>query len=277
MSDPMYVWGDPRICSSMVLTLIATLFVIMSVIFYQEQTEQLHFFRWFMSYRNNNIKYKLNKRQYNRLYRRTILFVYYFVKPGSLFLVLSFEYIVIHSTYLAYTDPNTNYSLIGSMFSLLLLTLVIVQGAGVTLSLLLVYYFLIEIIIMKFNEVNCKFNRYLNDYKPNNSYQLALLVSIMHEHSYLSNMTKQVNVTVKWVLFVIYYIATPTLQISIYCVHHRANSSDMQNILCNHSDSHISDSLNTSDIEHMGLHCRRTNPINNLKHLWPKMLTTKYR
>ena len=145
----------------------------------------------------------------------------YFIKPGSLFLVLCFEYIVIHSTYLAYTDPNTNYSLIGSMSSLLLLTIVIVQGAGVTLSLILIVYFLIEIIVMKFNEVNYKLNRYLNDYKQNR-YQLALLVSIMHEHNYLSNMTKQVNVTVKWVLFVIYYIATPALQISIYCVHHRA-------------------------------------------------------
>ena len=217
----MYVWGDPRICSSMVLTLIGTLFSLMVVISYQEQTKQLHVLRWFVIFKRNAIKYKLDKKLYDRLNRRTTILIKYFVKPGSLFLVLCFEYIVIHSTYLAYTDPNTNYSLIGSLFSLFLLTIVILQGAGVALALLLLYFIIIQVTVMKFNEVHNKIVKLLNNYK-NNTFQLALLVSILHEHNYFAKMTMEANVTVKWVLFVIYYIATPALQISIYCVHHRA-------------------------------------------------------
>ena len=221
MSDPMYIWGDPRICSTMVFTLIGSVFAVMSVIFYQEQTKDLYILRWLELLKHNRLKYKLNVKNYNRLIRRSLLLFKYLVRPASLFLVVSLEYIVIHSTYSAYTDPNTDYSLIGSLFSLFLLTTVILQGVCAILILPLLVYVIIQILIMKFNELNDKIVSFLC-YNHQNTYQLPSLISLIREHDYFTQMTQQINVTIKWLLFIVYYMVTPALQISFYCVHHRA-------------------------------------------------------
>ena len=118
------------------------------------------------------------------------------------------------ATLLALYEPDNNFSVIMSIGWGINIVILTVQQFGVILTGMIIWYSCCLYLKLKFSEVNY---RIVQSIRTRN---IKLLEYAIEEHTYCTILTRDFNNNFKNILFVIYYMVTPGLQMALFSSHH---------------------------------------------------------
>ena len=112
-----------------------------------------------------------------------------------------------------YFDSKTLLSLFKIIFWIIIYSLYLIQNCGLLFVGFIGIFQSALYLNYKFNEINRNLQIAFKTFDNN------LLLKVMKEHNYIERMNKKLNYTYRYIIFILYYIATPGFEMVLYCVH----------------------------------------------------------
>ena len=113
-------------------------------------------------------------------------------------------------------DPNTGYSLVLTIFWSLMTILWTFCFYSTIAWVLIVWYLTTFYLKYKFNEIHDSF---LNSNKIKNKFSFLKDIEF---HKRFASITSNLNKYLCMVIFIVYFIGTPALQLNMYCIHEKS-------------------------------------------------------
>ena len=157
----------------------------------------------------------MNPLNTRRLAFKMNLLTKYLMKQIFWLLVLVFYTVYIIAIIIAYLDPNSGFSLILCIFWSLIFLVLLLQLFGFVVTGFVMWVLSALYLKYKFYEINGKI---LKSFRFMNN---SLLLNAINEHNSISEQTKQLNELFSLSIFLLYFIATPALMISMYLVNEK--------------------------------------------------------
>ena len=132
--------------------------------------------------------------------------------------------IVIIAIIITYFDPDTNYSLLLTIFWAIVTYICWDQGVSVFWAGLILASGTTYTLIIKFRKINDKIKICVKQNK--NDFIRYNLIDLIEEHNYFTKITADINKTFRIGMFIIHFSAIPSFSLLFYCMHHR----DVKNI-----------------------------------------------
>ena len=119
----------------------------------------------------------------------------------------------VGATLVAYLDPDSGFNIISVVTWSILLSLFMVNCFGLVCVGFLIWVICCLYLIYKFKELSEKVKHSIQ------VRNVSLLMSAITEHNSVSKLTKQLNDFFSLMIFIIYYMASPTIMLLVYLSH----------------------------------------------------------
>ena len=211
--DSNYLIGHPIMISVMMSICAFTILFIGLTLQYQEANGTLTVFKLLHSIKHKSLANQLHGLRYRRLIIYSNLMTKYLLLQGFWSLVIVTNGFMFGATLLAYNDPKSGFSTIGVVFWSVLTLIWTIQFYGNVLVLFIIWFMVTFCVKNQFFENNDKIKRAL---RTNNQ---LFLIRLINDHHKAEKMTVELNQFFRLLIFVLYYCATPALEILIYLSH----------------------------------------------------------
>ena len=211
--DSNYLIGHPLFISVMMSICAFCILFIGLTLQYQESTGILTVFQLLHSIKHKHLANQLNDLHYRRLILYSNLVTKYFLYQGFWSLVIVTNGFMLGATLLAYSDPESGFSMIGVIFWSVLTLIWTIQFYGTVTVLFIVWFMTTFCIKNQFLEINDQIELAL---RTNDESHLMRLIN---DHHKAERMTEELNQFFCLLIFVLYYCGTPALEILIYLSH----------------------------------------------------------
>jgi hypothetical protein len=161
-------------------------------------------------YSSNRNQYGLQNRYYNKFCLKSKFMAKLFLGPFFRLPVFAMTFFYIGLAFIAHFYSDLEFSIITSILTTIALFFWVNHCFALVWAGFVFFYFV---------SLNLKYNfRQLKDIMKRNlkSGNLVLLMDVIHEHNYYSELTLECNKIFRYVLVTIYFLLTPLLDIGVY-------------------------------------------------------------
>ena len=213
MGDSNYLIGHPFLISIMMSICAFVILFIGLVIQIQESHKCCSFMNLLYWVKYKQLPLSLSPVHYRRFILHSNLLTKYLLKQAFWPLVIITNGFMFGATVLAYLDPNSGFNLVSLIFWPIMTFIWTVQFYGIVSFGFIIWFMASTYLKYKFNEINEQIRI---------SLKLKQVTSLQHcirLHNLVTKLTKELNGFFSYMLFVLYYFATPALEILIYLSH----------------------------------------------------------
>ena len=215
-SDSAYIIGNSRLISITMTICSSTVLSLALHIQYEELNHRFDVLIFLKEIRNKSFCLKLSDKNQRRVGLKVNFLTEYTLKFMFHSLVIFVSTMFVTTLVIAYMDPNTDYLLISTIFWSVVTIFWALFFYSITVFELIVWYLTTLFLKYKFNEIDESFENCL---KFHNNYQL---LKVIEHHNRVSVFTSKMNKYFSKLIFVVYYIGTPALQLICYCSHEKS-------------------------------------------------------
>ena len=212
--DSNYLIGHPIMISVMMSICAFCILFIGLTLQYQESKGELSFFKLLHTIKHDRLANQLRGQNYRRLILYSNLLTKYFLHQVFWSLVIVTNVFMMGATLLAYSDPKSGFSLIGVVFWSVLTLIWTLQfygyvSFGFTIWFITIYYMKNQFLVINDNIKLA--------IRTNNQHYL---IGLIKDHQKAEKLTEELNKFFRLMIVVLYYCATPALEILVYLSHY---------------------------------------------------------
>ena len=221
LSDANYLIGNQRLASLALSLSALTILAINLLIFYHEYRHILIPFEFYLNMKQNKL-IPLSPRNRRRLGLRINLMVKYLNQYMFWILVVSITTILNSFSYVAYSDPNSGFSLISVIFWSIITVFFAIEAFGTTQIGLPAVAIVVLYLKYKFKEIHQMIQLSL---KLNSR---TLLMKALFQHHIIAKETKRLNQFFSILVFLLYFLATFPLMILLKLIFNKDTNPYMR-------------------------------------------------
>ena len=218
LCDSSYILGDARLFAAVAAITILAIFMVGVVMQYQDMTNTYLIFKYLGQIKYRKIRYPLNRENNKIFITKFNLFTKYSLR--IVFWVTAITGLTTYNSVLiiGFTHFNFQMKIIPLIFWWITFMVALEQGFSILWFGVTLWYACALYLKMKFNEVNDSILLMANK-KYNQMWSSFAMIESIKEHKFLEDMTKDWNHFFGSMTFIVYFIATPGLQMLAYGTH----------------------------------------------------------
>ena len=146
------------------------------------------------------------------------IYTKYLMNPSFYLLFFVVFILQFYLIFVNYFDFNSHKSLMKMIFWNIIYSIYLIQDCGILWTGFIGIYQITLYLKYKFNEINHKILLSLKNSDLNS------LLNAINEHNFIENLNNDINHSFKYFIFIIYYMATPGVEMVLFCVHDNRQS-----------------------------------------------------
>ena len=210
-----YLLGNSRIISFMIFMTVFTVFLIGIVFLFQEMNRNSYILEFLNDLKHNKcviILNNLNAFKYNLKIKLMVKLLFNYVYYSQVLVVSNLFCI---SLIIAYFDTNSGYILMNVIFWIFITIFNYTLFYAIVMYIIIIWYLITLLLKYRFSEINTELNTCLRINDING------VIYAIENHNLVEVITHKLNVFFNTLMFILYYMATPALQLVFYVSHQK--------------------------------------------------------
>jgi len=220
--NPLYILEGQRLINLMLICLALVAVFGQYLLVTCESKDSLSFNIFLQKIKYNQDENKLKLTYYLKFCKMSKFVVKLFLGPCFKVIIYTAVIITIFSSIKAYSDPNMDFSITALILSFVFVIIWLKHSFAVILGSFIYIYVTTLHLKYQFKQIKDQIQKCV---KSGNS---RLIVNAIHKHNYCSECIHNFNKFYSLALFLIYFLATPTIDIFIYLVIHKLTNVYMR-------------------------------------------------